>query len=207
LSTSLSNSSGKRLWQVTGFNKVQAARRLSDGNTLLGIDGGPFLVIDGKGKTLKEVRMPKGRTSHLRLAWSLENGNILYVAGKRVVEADQTGEIIKTYSLAGTGYTAYRLKNGHIATAGGATLVQQFDAHGKVVHTWGGQGKHPDVDFAWFSGFDVLGNGNVVVANWRGHGYEGDGPHIIEFDDNNRVVWTWAELAKAKYVTNVLVLE
>ena len=35
---------GKRLWQITGFTKVQTARRLSDGNTLLGIDGGPFLV-------------------------------------------------------------------------------------------------------------------------------------------------------------------
>ena len=53
----------------------------------------------------------------------------------------------------------------------------------------------------------MLKNGNVVVANWRGHGYEGDGPHIIEFDADNRVVWTWAELTKAKYVTNVLVLE
>ena len=85
--------------------------------------------------------------------------------------------------------------------------MQEFHAQGNVVHIWGGQDKHTDVDLTWFSGFDVLENGNVVVANWRGHGYEGDGPQIIEFDADNRVVWTWAELAKAKYVTNVLVLE
>jgi hypothetical protein len=199
---------GTRLWQVAGFNKVQTARRLRDGNTMLGIDGGPFLVVDREGKTVKEIRMPATWTSHLRLARVLENGNILYVTGKRVVEADQTGEIVKTLSLAGAGYTANRLSNGHtIATAGGAALVQQFDAQDKVVHTWGGQDKHPDVDLTWFSGFDVLENGNVVVANWRGHGYGGNGPHIIEFDADNRVVWTWAELEKAKYVTNVLVLE
>lgn len=104
---------GKRLWQITGFNKVQTARRLRDGNTMLGIDGGPFLVVDREGKIVKEIRMPAGWTSHLRLARVLENGNILYVTGNRVVEADQTGKIVKTLSLAGAGYTANRLGNGH----------------------------------------------------------------------------------------------
>ena len=57
-----------------------------------------------------------------------------------------TGKIIGSYSLAGVGYSAYRVKNGHtVATAGGAALVQEFDAQGNVVHIWGRQDKHPDV--------------------------------------------------------------
>lgn len=199
---------GKLLWRITNFKSVQTARRLGDGNTLLGIDNGPFLIVNRKGEILKEIKMPNGVTQHLRLARVLVDGNILFAAGTHITEADQTGNIIKQFELVGKAYTAERLENGHtIATAGGALLVQQFNAAGEVVHSWGGQTNHPNVEFAWFSGFDLLQNGNIMVANWRGHGYKGDGPHLVELDAENQVVWTWDELSKAKYVTNVLVLQ
>ena len=52
--------------------------------------------------------MPANKTIHLRLARVLENGNILYVAGNQLVEADQAGEIVRFFSLAGAGYSWWR---------------------------------------------------------------------------------------------------
>jgi len=199
---------GKVVWQLKDFKRVQTARRMKDGNTLLGLDGGPFIVVDRTGKKLREIKLPKGMTGHLRLARILDNGNILYGAGKQAVEANQDGKVLNTYKLACKAYTACRMKNGNtLATAGGVCQIQEFDKEGKCVGIRGGKKDHEAVGLAWFSGFDLLPNGNVVVANWQGHGYKGDGPHVIEFDPKNKVVWTWAERDKAKTVTNVLVLE
>ncbi|MBT3198831.1 MAG: DUF1080 domain-containing protein [Phycisphaerales bacterium] len=58
-----------------------------------------------------------------------------------------------------------------------------------------------------FSGFDTLKNGNVVVANWLGHGNQGKGKHLIEFDKKNKVIWTWGDHKTAKVLTNVLLTD
>jgi hypothetical protein len=33
------------------------------------------------------------------------------------------------------------------------------------------------------------------------------GPHLIEFDRNNKIVWTWTDHERAQMIHNSLVLE
>ena len=50
-------------------------------------------------------------------------------------------------------------------------------------------------------------NGNILIANWLGDGNTGTGPHAVEFDANNNLVWSWKDFSAAQTVTNVLVIE
>ena len=74
-----------------------------------------------------------------------------------------------------------------------------------VPRTVGGRKNHEGLQ--WFSGFHHLDSGNIVVANWLGHGKAGKGPHLVEFDKDNKLVWKWEDHQKAKQITNVLILD
>ena len=55
------------------------------------------------------------------------------------------------------------------------------------------------------SGYDPLPNGNVVIANWRGHGFDGESKHLFEFNADNEIVWSWDD-PTVKSVTTVQVI-
>jgi hypothetical protein len=202
---------GKRGWSVAKFRGVNSARRLPCGNTILGENTRAGVLIhevDRRGNEVGKLLL-KGM-KNLRLLRRLENGNtLLTVTGpNRVVEVDPRGKTIWEVRLPGKGYKAIRLPGGTtMVSTATARLVVELDPDGKTVWSAGGREKHPGVVFDCFSGFDRLESGNVVVANWLGHGNHGKGPHLIEFDRSNRIVWQWADHAAARQVTNVLVIE
>ena len=66
---------------------------------------------------------------------------------------------------------------------------------------------HPTAELRKFSGYSVVpGNGNILVANWLGDGNVGTGPHAVEFDADNNLVWSWKNFSAAQTVTNLLVV-
>ncbi|MDP6544160.1 MAG: DUF1080 domain-containing protein [Phycisphaerae bacterium] len=200
---------GKKLWAIDSFKGVNTARRLPCGNTLLGAGGRGGIVIytvDRTGKKLGELLL-KG-LGNLRLMRRLKNGNILLTVGKRVVEVDAKGKIVWEAKIPGKGYKAVRLPQGNtLVSTAGAVVIVEIDSGGKTVSSVGGRKNHPKLLLDCFSGFDTLKNGNVIVANWLGHGNIGKGKHLIEFDRNNKVVWTWGDHKAAKAITNMLLLD
>jgi len=203
---------GKKHWAIESFQSINSARRLPDGNTLLG-GRGPggihIYTVDRKGKKLDELVL-KGLRD-FRLMRRLKNGNILLTVAKpnRVIEIDPRGKIVWQAKIPGKGYKAVRLPCGNtlVSTAGAAVIVE-LDADGKTVSSVGGKKNHPKILLDCFSGFHTLKNGNVVVANWLGHGNMGKGgQHLIEFDRKNKVVWTWGDYKAAKVITNMLLLD
>ncbi len=202
---------GKKLWAIDSFRGINSARRLPDGNTILGGHGSGGICIytvDRKGKKLGELVL-KGLRD-LRLMRRLKNGNILLtVSGPyRVIEVDPKGKIVWQARIPGKGYKAVRLPSGNtLVSTAGAVIIVELDANGKTVSSVGGKKAHPKLLLDCFSGFDTLKNGNVVVANWLGHGNAGKGYHLIEFDRKNNVVWTWGDHKAAEQVTNMLLLD
>ena len=201
---------GAKGWALDGYADITTARRLENGNTLLGGNTG--------GVTLYEVAPDKSRKAtlnipslaDLRLSRRLGNGNTLLglAAGHKIVEADSKGAVVWTGALTDKGYVGYRLANGHtLATSGEDCYVYDFAADGKATAVAGGLAKHPGKGFLWFSGFEILANGHFFVANWNGHGMEGKGPHAVEFDAQNNLVWSWEDHAAAATVTNVMTVE
>jgi hypothetical protein len=204
--------SGKMLdWAVDRYVQVSSAQRLADGRTLLGANSTAGVVIyelDRDGRELGQRGLDG--LKDLRLLRVLDNGNILLTVSApcRAIEVDPHGHIAWQAKLPDKGYKAVRLPNGNtLASTGGAVTVVELNPAGEQVLAVGGKPHHPQLGLDWFSGFDLLPNGNIVVANWLGHGKQGTGVHVVEFDRDNRVVWKWDDREQAATVTNVLVLD
>jgi hypothetical protein len=204
---------GKQTWIVNGYKEVQAAIRLANGDTLLA-------GVTEKGITLHEVDRDGKESSRVviegrrgvRNIQRLENGNFLmttYEPPKRsAIETDSSGKIVWEVTLPGPADDIDRLGDGlTVAPTGSVGSALYLDKEGKVVATRGGKDAHPDLKINWFASTQTLKNGNLVVTNWLGHKAGKTGPHAIEFDSANKVVWKWESEGRVQTLHNILVLE
>lgn len=193
-------SDGKSLNRFNGFKGVCSVSRTPNNTLLLGSPSG-FIEMDDSGKTLRKI-ISKGTTGHLRLARMLENGNIVYCAGFEIFEIDTNGNVVWTHKSTGKTYLALKQDDTFLSTMGKEVQLVRVERDGTETVVGGGKENHPDVNMAWFSGFDTLPNGNVVVANWRGHGFKGESKHLFKFNADNKIVWSWDD-PEVKGVTTV----
>ncbi len=204
---------GKETWIVNGYKEVQAAIRIANGNTLLaGLTekGITLHEVDREGKEISRV-VVEGRRP-VKNMQRLENGHFLMTCGdpskKSAIETDATGKIVWEVPLPGPADDIDRLDNGlTVAPTGSGGTALYIDATGKVVATRGGKDLHPDLKINWFAATQTLKNGNLVVANWLGHKAGLTGPHVIEFDGDNKAVWHWEDPKRVQTLHNVLVIE
>lgn len=197
-------------WAVERYSGIQSAVRRSDGKTLLcGIDG-TIYQLDAHGAEL--ARHKPDREMSVRLMRAMANGNLLISGAKpaEAFEVDLAGHVVRSISLppGAKGYKTEALPNGNFLTStGDLCKIAEIDAKGRVVAYVGGKEEHPTLGLDFCSGWQLLPNGNRVMANWLGHGKQGRGVHLAEFTPANKLVWQWADHALAKQITNVLVIE
>lgn len=224
---------GVKGWSISTYSGVSTARRLGNGNTLLGWSRAASGTTPAK-VVLSEVtsagtavsKVTINNITTFRLARRLSNGNTLITGDLnndlkfKVFEVNATGAIVWQQLLyGGKGYVANRLANGDTRATMGpvGNLYQpgkddnkllQLSPTGAIVKFWGGMAKFPAAQLRKFSGYTVVpSNGNIVIANWLGDGNIGTGPHAVEFDTNNNLIWSWKDFSAAQTVTNVLVIE
>ncbi len=201
---------GTKGWFTDKLANITTSTRLDNGNTLIGGNVNGVTLYEILPNGTEKSHLTLSALSDIRLARRLKNGNTLLglAAPHQVVEVDSLGTTVWTGALTDKGYVGYRLPNGHtIATSGEDCFIYDFSADGKATVIAGGLANHPTDKMLWFSGFEILPNGNFLVANWNGHGMEGKGPHAFEFTPQNKIVWTWDDAKIASTVTNVLNLE
>ncbi|MBI5684725.1 MAG: hypothetical protein HZC54_06565 [Verrucomicrobia bacterium] len=210
---------GRCLWRLEGFSGVQTARHIADRDEIMlgaiakGAVEFHFLKRDGEWfhKSDRVVRATGVEPALLRLARFTSDGHVLFTTGNpiRVVEWDlAANKEVWSAPFPGKGYVALRRADGTTAVStGGAVSVVEIARDGKITKTWLGDAYRKQHRLDWFSGFEFLPNGHIVVANWLGHGAQGKGPHVIEVDADNKVVWSWEDHTAAKQVTNLLMLD
>src|SRR5690606_20335278 len=62
----------------------------------------------------------------------------------------------------------------------------------------------------FYSGFQILENGNYVVANWQGHGptHGASGMQVLEYNAQHEKVWHWNQDAeRISSLQGVIVLD
>ncbi len=208
---------GKQTWLLDTYNDIQSAIRLPNGHTLLGGNSREGIVlyeVDAQGKE-KSKRLLKGKKD-IHIMQLLQNGNLLLTHNEYkkkygpswVLEVDPEGQTVWQAELPDAADDVERLENGHtLAPTGEACTVVEFNRAGKIVATFAGTGAHSKLGLKWLASVEVLNNGNLVVTNWLGHGVPPIGPHLVEFDRTNKVVWTWEDHQRARMIHNSLVLE
>ncbi len=192
---------------------VRGAHRLADGNTLIAHGDAHLRLVDPSGKTITDdCDLPGTGTENLRiLSRDPQSGLIYYGRGMDIFAVSQDCEQKWTARFSEDPSKAYlvvpRPEGGAYATTGYPGSVVAIDEAGQVVAEWGGKDEHPNL-FDFSSGFDLTESGNLVVASWWGHVQPPpqEGPHLVEFNAQNEVVWRWGTQAEATHITNVLVV-
>jgi hypothetical protein len=200
--------SGKLLKSVKGAGgKCYSVYRTSDGRTILTGDDlagqkGACLVVYDRADRMVQRKVFEGLTM-LRHIRPTPEGTYLLAAVGQVVELDAQWNILRQTKLAGNLFKAVRLANGNIlcSSGPGARFLKELNAQGQVVREIrGGQ-----LTEGSFTGFQLLPDGHIMVANWLGHGPDHDGTVLVEYDGSGRIVWRYG-CAHASFV-EVIVLD
>jgi hypothetical protein len=210
-------STGKKVSELSTFSGTQTARRLRNGNTLLaganwqGKQGIVLVETDNKGVIQRTMVYP-GFT-YVRCIRETVNGTFMVTADDIVFEGDHTGKILWQAKVAGPPekphiWQAQRLANGQtVVSTGYAKNVQVFSADGKTLKAFSGP---TEVNPNFFAGFQILKNGNYVVANWQGHGekFGSSGSQVLEFSPEGKLVWSWKQdPAKFSSLQGLIILD
>jgi hypothetical protein len=207
---------GKELKRYDALKGVTSVRRQPDGNTLIaGVDlngkkGVCVLTLDTSDK-ITNTTVYEG--DYVRLIRQTQQGTYLMCCNGELREATTDGRYLKTYPVEGFRHMwkAMRLPDKHIiASAGYGAFMVELDQDGKVVRKWGAKGQVPDEVISNFAAmFQLLPNGNVVLANWQGHGpgHGNSGVQLLEYDRDGKIVWQWSKSDMISSLQGVLVLD
>lgn len=193
---------------ITNYKGIQSAQKLKDGSYLLATADKMF-ICDHEGNVIRSIPTAFGSLPYIRIVTVTEEGTLLYTAIKPfcINEVDMDGKVLATIKLPDKSYRAVRLDGGnYLASSGDSVSVLEVSPTGEILKTYGGKEMHPELDLTFNSGWQQLSNGNIVATCWHGHGYKGNGPHLVEYTADNRAIWTWRH-PDVKQVTNVLVLK
>jgi hypothetical protein len=190
------------------------ARRLPDGRTILGgnrKNGVFFFELGADDKVLRAAEFPTLNT--LRTVRFTKRGTLLFGAGgERIVEANLDGKILRTVTVPGAKHTYHVIEkpDGHwLAAIGYGFAIVEIDREGKVVRRWGGAPAPAGLWLHFFSGFQVLKNGNLVVCNWTGHGASDSekAPQLLEYAPDGKLVGQWHDAKLAGSLHGIIVLD
>lgn len=190
-----------------------SACRLKDGRTLIASDQFPtrITLLDANGKEISNVQFPQ--TGTVRCVRMTPRGTLLFGSNeKHVIEGTLDGKVIRDIEIpdAKHVYMVDELPNGHLLAVGGySAFFVELDRQEKIVRKVGGLPGPEGIGIYFFASVQVLKNGNIVVANWTGHGANDSekGNQILEYDSAGKIVWRWHDPNNAGSIHNAIVLE
>ncbi|HEY1719181.1 MAG TPA: hypothetical protein VGH42_12935 [Verrucomicrobiae bacterium] len=207
---------GRVVKEFAALEGVTAARRQPDGHTIIaGVDiagakGVAVLELDASDKEIYRAIFPG---DYVRLIRQTEQGTYLMSCNDRIREGSRDGKYLREFSVDGFyhAWKSLRLPNGNliISAAYGAFLVE-LDPNGKIIRKFGGkESVPPEVNPFFYAMFQLLPNGNILLANWQGHGenHGAKGIQLLEFNPRDEIVWQWSESKLISSLQGVLVLD
>lgn len=199
----VSLSRGEVLKSFSEREGVTAARKLNNGKTMLcGLDLGDkkgiTLQLLGENDSLSDEIAIKGH--YVRLVTALDSGYFLSV-NRKIIETDLRLNEIRRYKAFGFrhAWKALPLKDGRVlVSAGYGAFMAVFSSEGKLIRKFGRKKDVPDeVRPYFYASFDLDEQGNILVANWQGHGpNRGDsGRQLIKFSPKGNYLesWSWPQ--------------
>ena len=207
---------GRLRKEFEALEGVTAARRQPNGHTLIaGADlpptkGVSVLELDEADKEIHRAIFPG---DYVRLIRQTNEGTYLMSCNDRIREGSQDGRYLREYPVEGFyhAWKSLRRPDGNlIVTAGYGAFVVELDREGRILRKFGGKEQIPERTRPYFYAmFQLLPNGNIVLANWQGHGpgLGNSGVQLLEFNAAGEMVWTWSKAELISSLQGVLVLD
>lgn len=194
---------------------IAALRLLAGGGVLAGVNTGEGIELvqfDAKGNTLRCFKLHEYRD--LRQLRKTPQGSwlVAYHHGAVEVMLTEPASVLGAFSAPGVkyAYQALRTAAGNTWLSGGySQAVVELSPENRVIRSFTAV-QPPGFENNYYSGFQVLGNGHLVQANWNGHN-DGDykpGLQLFEFDAQGNTVWSWmAPKEQVGSITAFIVLD
>jgi len=222
---------GEPVREVTGLTGIESAQRLPSGHTVVlgnGDDGIYLQELDARGEPLAHARVDCRGASKGRLLRRTGEDTWLFCSdteGRRVVhEASLSGgahELFRVPSdvAADSMVKALRVAPNRIVVSSGyaASLLIVDTARQAVVETIGGKQEVPQrllrrrLSPHFFSGFQLLGSGHYLIANWQGHGpsHGSEGYQVLSYTASGELAWAFdqTEYPHMASLNNVIALD
>jgi len=207
---------GRVVREFTALEGVTAARRQPDGHTLIagvnlaGTNGVVVMELDAADR---EVHCAVFPGDYVRLIRQTAQSTYLMCCNDRIREGSREGKYLREFPVSGFfhAWKAVRLANGNLlVSAGYGAFLVELDANGKITRKFGGKDTVPaEVNPFFYAMFQLLPNGNVVLANWQGHGegHGAKGVQLLEFNPAGEIVWQWSKSELISSLQGVLVLD
>ena len=206
---------GKIVREFKALEGVTTARRQSDGHTLVagvnlaGITGVVVLELDSHDHEVHRAIFPG---DYVRLIRQTEQETYLMCCNDRIREGAPDGRYLREFPVNGFFHAWKALRRGEnlIVTAGYGAFVVELDTAGKILRKFGGKGSVPaEVNPFFYAMFQLMPNGNIMLANWQGHGsgHGGQGVQLLEFNACGQIVWSWSQPELISSLQGLLVLD
>lgn len=185
-------------FKVEKGQELYTATELPSGEYLLAVCALPsrIITLNSKGEKVKEQNFDTGIANvHGQFRQILPTPNNTYIIplmGKgEVIELTQSGEVIRRVKVGGNPFSAKLTGDGRwIVACGDAHRFVIVDPLTQLVKDSVSLSGNTRVSFLFVAEPHYYRNGNVMIANWRGHSKDKTQPQLIEIDSNNRVLWT-----------------
>lgn len=193
--------SGRILKSCARWTNVTAVHRRNDGCTLVtgfdldGTGGVNVLTLDAD-QQIVDIARRDG--DYVRLMRTTPDHTYLLCTNDHIVETSPQLLEIRRFSTPGFehAWKAERLADGRtLVSAGYGAFMALFDATGDCIERFGAADRMPaGVDPFFYATFHQLDNGNLLVANWQGHGPDNGhkGAQLLEFDAARQLVGVWS---------------
>lgn len=207
---------GRAMKEFASFVGVTAARRQPDGHTIIaGVDitGAKGVVVVELNAQDKEIHRAIFPGDYVRLIRQTEQGTYLMSCNDRIREGSRDGKYLREFPVDGFyhAWKSLRLPGGNLmVTAGYGAFVVELDPAGKIIRKFGNKESVPEkVRPFFYAMFQLLPDGNIVLANWQGHGpgFGNSGVQLLEFNSTGEIVWTWSKAELISSLQGVLVLD
>jgi len=192
---------GEILHDCRRWKGITSASRLADGTTLLtGLDlegnqGVCVLTLD-KDDVLIHTAVRPG--DYVRLMTPVKSGSYLLSVNDHICETDRELSRVKDLEAEGFlhAWQSYRYENGQtLVSAGYGGFLALFSSQGCLLKTFGGKGDVPEeVNPHFYASLRIAEDGNILVANWQGHGSENGhkGRQLVCFSPEGAYLTSWS---------------
>jgi outer membrane protein assembly factor BamB len=198
------------LWdfKVEKGQELYTATELPSGEYLLGVCAKPsrIITLNSKGEKIKEQNFESGIANvhgqFRQILPTKDNSYIIPLMGKgEVIELTQTGEVIRRVTVGGNPFSAKIMADGNwMVACGDAHRLVIVDPRTQLVKDTISTSDPSKAVLLFVGEPQCYPDGNVMIANWRGHSKDKTQPQLVEMNSKSRVVWT---LKSASEIANI----
>ncbi len=195
---------------VTAVRRQPGGHTLISGVNLAGATGVVILELDANDREVHRAFFPG---DYVRLIRQTNEGTYLMCCNDRIREGSRDGKYLREFPVNGFfhAWKAVRLANKNLlVSAGYGAFLVELDPDGNILRKFGDKGSVPlEVNPFFYAMFQLLPDGNIVVANWQGHGqgHGSQGIQLLEFNRHGEIVWQWSKPELISSLQGIVVLD